>query len=59
VSLALISVGCLMATLAAAFTAARIQGLGLWWLAVLWWIAFSAGLWYFDTRPRARSAPPP
>jgi hypothetical protein len=56
---AMISVGCLLATIAAAFTAARIHMLGIWWLAVMWWFAFSGGLWYFDTRRLSRAAQPP
>ncbi len=55
-SLAAIAVGCLLATFLAAFSAVKIPGLGVWWLAVLWWFAFSGGLWYFDTRPRTRAA---
>ncbi len=59
-AIAMIAVGCLLATFLAAFTAGKIRGLGLglWWLAVLWWFAFSGGLWYFDTRPRTLAARP-
>ncbi len=47
-SLAVLCVNCLLAACAAFFTLARFHSLGRWWLAVLWWYAFSGGLWYFD-----------
>ncbi len=49
-SLAAISLGCLLATYLAFFTLSHSALLGRWWLAVLWWYAFSAGLWAC-TRP--------
>lgn len=50
-SLALISFSCLLATLVALFTGSYLHVLGPWWLAVLWWHAFSGALWYCDQRP--------
>jgi hypothetical protein len=50
-ALALISLGCIAAAYVGFFTLAHAHALGRWWLAVLWWYAFSAGLWYFDRRP--------
>jgi hypothetical protein len=50
VSIAVIAVGCTLATYVAAYTLAHSHFLGRWWLAVLWWYAFSAGLWYYDRR---------
>jgi hypothetical protein len=50
VSIAVIAVGCTLATYIAAYTLAHSHFLGRWWLAVLWWYAFSAGLWYYDRR---------
>jgi hypothetical protein len=50
-ALALISLGCVAAAYVGFFTLAHAHALGRWWLAVLWWYAFSAGLWYFDRRP--------
>jgi hypothetical protein len=47
-SLAAISLGCMLATFVALFTGTHFHFLGPWWLAVLWWYAFSGGLWYFD-----------
>jgi hypothetical protein len=55
-SLAVICVNCLLATCAALFTLTRFHSLGPWWLAVMWWCAFSGGLWYFDKR-RQRAVP--
>jgi hypothetical protein len=49
-ALAAIAVACVMATCIAGFTVRHIHFLGVWWLAVAWWHAFSAGLWYFDER---------
>jgi hypothetical protein len=49
-ALALISLGCVAAAYVGFFTLAHGHALGRWWLAVLWWYAFSAGLWYFDRR---------
>ena len=50
-SLAAISLGCMLAAFLALFTGSRFQFLGPWWLATLWWLAFSGGLWYFDEAP--------
>jgi hypothetical protein len=50
VSIAGIAVGCTLATYLAAYTLAHSQFLGRWWLAVLWWYAFSSGLWYCERR---------
>ncbi len=50
-ALALISLGCVAAAYVGFFTLAHSHALGRWLLAVLWWYAFSAGLWYFDRRP--------
>ena len=50
-ALARISLGCVAAAYVALFTLAHCHALGRWWLAALWWYAFSAGLWYFDRRP--------
>ncbi len=55
-SLALISMGCALATDAAFFTLVHCDYVGRWWLAVLWWYAFSGGLWYFD-KNAARNLP--
>lgn len=49
-SLAVLCVNCMLAACAAFFTLVRFHSLGRWWLAVLWWYAFSGGLWYFDKR---------
>ena len=49
-SLTVVAIGCMVATWAALFTLAHIHSLGPWWLALLWWHAFSGGLWYFDRR---------
>ncbi len=50
-ALALISLGCVAAAYVGFFTLTLGHALGRWWLAVLWWYAFSAGLWFFDRRP--------
>lgn len=55
-SFAVLCVNCMLAACAAFFTLARFHFLGRWWLAVLWWYAFSGGLWYFDKRNQ-RAAP--
>jgi hypothetical protein len=47
-ALAVICLTCMLAVYAAIFTLAHFHSLGRWWLAVLWWYAFSGGLWYFD-----------
>ncbi len=45
---------CMGATLAALIGLSCLRTMGsLWWLAGVWWLAFSAGLWYFDTRIEA------
>jgi len=50
-SLSAISLACIPATFLALFTAVPLHFPGSWWLAVLWWHAYSGGLWYFDQRP--------
>jgi hypothetical protein len=35
------------------FARTHFQFLGDWWLAAVWWSAFSGGLWYLDTQPSA------
>ena len=54
--LVLICGGCVAAAYIAFFMLAHIHALGRWWLAVLWWYAFSAGLWYGDRRQRTERA---
>jgi hypothetical protein len=49
-SLGAISLGCMSATFLALFTAGALHFPGPWWLAVLWWHAYSGGLWYADQR---------
>ena len=49
-SLAAISLGCMLAACVALFTASHFHFLGPSWLAILWWHAFSGGLWYVDQR---------
>ena len=39
-----------LATCIGGFTLTHFHFLGPWSLAVVWWHAFSAGLWYFDRR---------
>jgi hypothetical protein len=46
-----ISFLCLLATALAFFVRIRADFLGGWWLAAAWWLAFSGGLWFFDTHP--------
>lgn len=48
--LAAIAAGCVLAAYLSLFTASHFHFLGPWWFAVLWWFAFSGGLWYFDRR---------
>ncbi len=47
-SLAIISLSCLLAAFVALFTGSHFHVLGPWWLAVLWWHAFSGALWFRD-----------
>ena len=47
-SLAIISLSCLLASFIALFTGSHFHVLGPWWLAVLWWHAFSGALWFRD-----------
>lgn len=49
-----ISIVCMSATHLAIFTLRHSHFLGPWWLAVLWWYAFSFSLWYFDRAQVAR-----
>ena len=47
---------CVLASWLAFFVRGYLD-LGGWWLAAAWWFAFSAGLWFFDTRPDALTRP--
>jgi hypothetical protein len=47
-SLAAISLGCMLAACVALFTGSHFHLPGPSWLAILWWHAFSGGLWLFD-----------
>ena len=49
-ALAVICANCMLAAYAAIFILAHFHFLGRWWLAVLWWCAFSGSLWYCDTQ---------
>lgn len=48
VSLSAISLGCVLATFLALFSAGPLHFPAPWWLTVLWWHAYSGGLWYVD-----------
>ncbi len=48
---------CLLATSLTFFVRAYTEALGGWWLAAVWWFAFSGGLWLFDTHPDALRNP--
>jgi hypothetical protein len=55
-TLAVVSIGCMVAAYVAFFTLAYFHSLGRWWLVVLWWYAFSGGLWYSDARVMLRAS---
>jgi hypothetical protein len=48
---------CLLATSLGFFVRAYSEAFGGWWLAAVWWFAFSFGLWFFDTHPDALRHP--
>jgi hypothetical protein len=52
-ALAEIAIGCMLASFLALFTLSHEHSLGAWWLAVLWWYAFSGGLWNCDRRQQS------
>jgi acyl-CoA synthetase (AMP-forming)/AMP-acid ligase II len=49
-AIAKISLGCMLAAAAALLTIRATGLVGPWWIAVLWWYAFSLGLWCFHGR---------
>jgi hypothetical protein len=49
-ALVVICLNCMLAAYVATFTLAHFHFLGRWWLAALWWYAFSGGLWYCDNQ---------
>ena len=51
--LSMISLVCVSVSCVALYTLTRFPFLGPWWLAVLWWYAFSGGLWFCDRRREA------
>jgi hypothetical protein len=48
---------CLLATSLGFFARTYSDFLGGWWLAAVWWFAFSGALCFFDTHPDAFSRP--
>jgi hypothetical protein len=42
-----IAIGCMLAAVAALATIKAAGSAPMWWIAVLWWYAFSLGLWRF------------
>lgn len=48
---------CLLATSLGFFARTYADFLGSWWLAAVWWFAFSGALRFFDTHPGALSRP--
>jgi hypothetical protein len=47
-ALAVIAIGCILASDAAFLILTQTHSFAGWRLAVFWWYAFSGGLWYFD-----------
>jgi hypothetical protein len=52
-ALSMIALGCVSASCVALFTLTLYPFLGPWWMAVLWWYAFSGGLWFCARRQEA------
>jgi hypothetical protein len=52
-ALAVIGLGCVLATYAAFLALGHFHFLGRWSLPVAWWFAFSGGLWCRDRHSRA------
>jgi hypothetical protein len=48
ITLTALTLGCTSASFVALFTERYFHSLGSWWIAVLWWYAFSLGLWRAD-----------
>ncbi|HEX3603929.1 MAG TPA: hypothetical protein VHU43_07535 [Steroidobacteraceae bacterium] len=48
---------CLLATSLGFLARSYSDFLGGWWLAAVWWFAFSGALWFFDTHPNALNRP--
>lgn len=48
---------CVPATFLGFFAKTHADFLGGWWLAAVWWFAFSGALWFFDTHANALGRP--
>jgi hypothetical protein len=56
-SVLFIAILCTLATLPTYLVKNYFQIAGVWYLATIWWLAFSGGLWYFDSKGSRSVAP--